>query len=82
MFLCFVLVGLIFNTLPISEKPIQAATGNDAFVLELEGPISPGTATYVTRGIEKAHEQGASLIVLRLDTPGGLASSMRTMTKT
>ena len=73
MFFFFVLIGLIVNGLPISEKPIQAATGNNAFVLELEGPISPGTATYVTRGMEKAHEQGAALIVIRLDTPGGLA---------
>ena len=81
MFFGFVLVGLIINTLPISEKPIQAATGNNAFVIELEGAISPGTATFVTRGMEKAHEQGAVLIVIRLDTPGGLASSMRTIIK-
>jgi membrane-bound serine protease (ClpP class) len=36
---------------------------------------------YTTRGIEKAKEQSMSLIVLRLDTPGGLASSMRTIVK-
>jgi membrane-bound serine protease (ClpP class) len=35
----------------------------------------------VTRGLEKAVKQGAGLAILRLDTPGGLASSMRTIMK-
>jgi membrane-bound serine protease (ClpP class) len=50
-------------------------------VLELRGVINPGSAMFVARGIEEAPDMGAELVVIRLDTPGGLASSMRSMVK-
>jgi membrane-bound serine protease (ClpP class) len=56
------------------EKP-------QAFIIELEGPINPGSALFVVRGLEKARETNATLAIIRLDTPGGLASSMRTIIK-
>jgi len=59
----------------------RALAQNEVVIIELEGPINPGTAMYVTRGLEKAAKQGAGLAILRLDTPGGLASSMRTIVK-
>jgi membrane-bound serine protease (ClpP class) len=46
-------------------------------LLEIDGPIGPATVDYVERGFAKALEQGVDLIVLRMDTPGGLADSMR-----
>ncbi len=58
-----------------------SAAGNEALVIEFEGPINPGTAMYVKRGIEEADEMGVHIAVLRMDTPGGLGSSMRTMVK-
>jgi membrane-bound serine protease (ClpP class) len=47
----------------------------------MEGPINPGTALYVSRGLLEAKKQEAVVAIIRLDTPGGLASSMRTMVK-
>lgn len=51
--------------------------GPKAVILEIEGVIGPATSDYVKRNMEKATNQGVSLVVLRMDTPGGLDSSMR-----
>jgi len=48
-------------------------------VLDIDGPIGPATSDYVERSFAKAQERGAALIVLRMDTPGGLADSMRSI---
>ena len=46
-------------------------------MLEIDGAIGPATSRYIERGIEAAQKRGSSLIVLQMDTPGGLDTSMR-----
>jgi membrane-bound serine protease (ClpP class) len=53
----------------------------EVMIIEMEGAIGPATATFLNRGLEKAEDKGAVLVIVRLDTPGGPASSMRTMVK-
>ncbi len=58
-----------------------AAAPAPVLVLTLNGAIGPATADYVHRGIEHARAQGAQLLVLQMDTPGGLDTSMRAIIK-
>jgi membrane-bound serine protease (ClpP class) len=54
-----------------------AETPGFAAVLEINGPIGPATSHYVVRGLAEAQRRGARLVVLEMDTPGGLDSAMR-----
>jgi membrane-bound serine protease (ClpP class) len=46
-------------------------------VIELEGAIHPVSAGYVVGALDRADAAGAPLVVIRIDTPGGLDASMR-----
>ncbi len=48
-------------------------------LLEIDGAISPSTVDYVVRGIETAAAKNAKLVIIQLNTPGGLDTSMRSI---
>lgn len=50
-------------------------------VAELEGPITPISASFILRALDTAERQGDALFVLQLDTPGGLEEAMRDIVK-
>ena len=65
----------VFLSLFLSP-PVSSATVK---VAEIHGAISPASAAYFLRALEVSQRARADLLVLKLDTPGGLDSSMREM---
>ena len=65
--------------LVMALAPAWFPLANDrvAVLLTIDGSIGPATADFIGRGIEQAHEQGAALVVLKMDTPGGFDTAMR-----
>jgi membrane-bound serine protease (ClpP class) len=72
------LAALLFACLGLSFATVGHA---DVWLLDVKGTIGPATADHMVRGLAAAEEAGAELLVLRIDTPGGLDVSMREMIK-
>ncbi len=64
-------------SLLIVQSAAEGPPARQAVVLSLADAVSPATADYLIRGIEDAAEDGAALVIIRMDTPGGLVTSTR-----
>jgi len=65
---------LLFIVLAGSALAVRA---DDVWVIDINDGIGPATSDYVSREIRQAQSEQASFIVLKMNTPGGLDSSMR-----
>jgi membrane-bound serine protease (ClpP class) len=74
-------VLLLPAALGMSMPSFGAYTGQAALVVNVNGAISPAMADYVVHGLDTAAEQHAQLVILEMDTPGGLDSAMRDIIK-
>lgn len=63
------LLLVLFSTAP-------SAAGK-ALVLTIDGPISPATQDYIKRGLSKAANDKVDAVIINMNTPGGLETSMR-----
>jgi len=76
----FFIIFIVVFSIGLFIHNVQAEQ-NSAMVIELEGTINPGTAQFVIKGLKRAEASKHKLVIIRLDTPGGLDSSMRSIVK-
>jgi membrane-bound serine protease (ClpP class) len=62
----------------LSIRPVDAGPAS-VYLVRITGPISPGNAEFLDSAIHRANAEGAGCLIVMLDTPGGLAESMRKM---
>jgi membrane-bound serine protease (ClpP class) len=63
----------------LSTASGQERMRSPAMLIHLDGVIGPASADYVLRGLDQAADRKAPVVIIRMDTPGGLDTSMRAM---
>ncbi len=75
-----ILAGLFLLALPVISQEAARPPAN-AVQIALDGAVTPASAHYIVENIEQAATEQAALVLLTMDTPGGLDSSMRTINR-
>lgn len=65
---------------PQSDTPVESAD-RLAILVDVQGPIGPATMDFLVKSLEEAALRNAELLIIRLDTPGGLDASTREIVK-
>jgi membrane-bound serine protease (ClpP class) len=68
---------LVVMLVLLAGTNIVFAEQSEVYIIQVADAISPGTADFIKSGIKTAEENGAACLIIELDTPGGLAESMR-----
>ncbi len=77
--LAFGALALVGVALAISPALAQQAPGGIAYSIELQATIDPATERWIESALDDAASEDAEIAIIRLDTPGGLSDSMRSI---
>ncbi|MCG2709094.1 MAG: ATP-dependent Clp protease proteolytic subunit, partial [Thermodesulfovibrionales bacterium] len=83
-FIAFFVFLSIFLSAPLfaqEQKKVADSTLRAVVVITVNGVINPASAEYIGKSIKRANEQKREAVVIELDTPGGLDTSMRDIVK-
>ncbi|MBW2568403.1 MAG: nodulation protein NfeD [Deltaproteobacteria bacterium] len=70
-----IIIALLFVSLLCPDNCL--ADNNEIYIIRASGAVSPGMVDFIKQGISKASDDNVACIIITLDTPGGLAESMR-----
>jgi len=72
-----VILLLIWTAMSWAAPTPNSSSPSQALLLEIRGAIGPASRDFILSGLEKARERKVAAVILQIDTPGGLDSSMR-----
>jgi len=67
----------LISVSPADAQDAQAPSAPVIYQLSLDASINPATADYLLRAVDRAEADNARLLLVQLDTPGGLVTSTR-----
>ena len=75
----FLLAAALLGLSAFAQQP--ADSGRSGVILTLDGAVTPPAAQYLAREIAAASDAGKEIVIIEIDTPGGLMDSMKTIIK-
>jgi len=82
--LCFLLscaLSVLTGGVGLSAKGGDASARPTVVLLSVDGTVNPALADYIVKGIEHAEEKNATCVIIRMDTPGGVVTTTKTIIK-
>src|SRR5204862_1469703 len=82
LWICFILAfaGAALAIGPaLAQTPSSQASSGIAYSIQLQATIDPATQKWISSALDDAKSEGAKIVIIRLDTPGGRSDSMRTI---
>ncbi|WP_243386277.1 NfeD family protein [Bacillus kexueae] len=76
------IILLIFSYLMLGNSSTSEAQSDKVYVISVEDTVEKGLAAYIERSVKEAEEEGANIIILELDTPGGDVEAAVNIAKT
>lgn len=77
IFFCILFLGIFLLSIPW----LSAAQKKQVDVIKINDVITPAIADFISRSIEQATKNRAECLIIQMDTPGGLDTSMRDIIK-
>jgi membrane-bound serine protease (ClpP class) len=75
----FYICALVLSAFSAFAQNGAAPADRQGVILSLDGPVTPPIADYLAREIGAASDAGKELVIMEIDTPGGLVDSMHTI---